>query len=192
MRQKLDLTPKYKSLKDEHLISAGNSVLKICKKLAPFRNNEGYVQGVLWGYLEALVGPIEHEYEVRNKKKIDFRKKAPHPAVLELVTILTGKSHKGRKYHVEGKAKRNESELRKLAGISDKVTRKRILLILDFHNSSSVAEKIELEFQRMWKEIRRTRRLPYGISVYYVHPKAWRKVLLRPSRKGNKAMHSKH
>jgi hypothetical protein len=166
---------KYRSWNNVYLKSAARSVLRICKTLSPTINNELYVQGVLWGYLEGLVGPVDHEYRMGGKlgnKRIDFRKRSPHPSVLELVTILTGKAAKGKKWGQEHRAYRNVSELRKLASISTKRARRRILMILDFHNAQAIKiDRLGPDYRQKWKQLRTTRRLLYGVSVLYAHPK---------------------
>ena len=123
---------------------------------------------------------MQREY-MTEKGLIDFKYKAAHSTLVELATIRKGG------FGVEGQAKRNISELKKLSRFSRKTVRTRYLLILDFFHPH-IINKSDLEFayKKEWKKLSNQlgkqgkQKEMEKVTVLYVHlEKVYKFVLPR-------------
>lgn len=162
---------KYPYLKDEKILLASEVALKELKeKFGSTEKYEKLVQVFLFGYFLGKGLKMQMEYKPFPqylRESIDFRYFDKNQALLELATIRNRKMKK--RHSWEHLPSVNTSELRKLMHAPAK---KKILLILDFHDGRIDFGELAKSYFNKWRKIRREKRWKgkiVNLSVMYVH-----------------------
>jgi hypothetical protein len=167
------ISPQHPSLDNDSIKAAASSILNLSKTFTKSQKKESHVQAILLGFLEhKFPKKMTSEFRV-GKKRIDFRKRRPHPSLLELVTIF--------KAHGNHYPKRNRTELGKLVKFPFQKARRRIIMIIDMYYKKAVEKKeLEKKYNAVWNKVTRQRKNIHPVTVMYFHPKADYSFALHP------------
>jgi hypothetical protein len=159
---------KPRTLTIDILKETGRKALHLTKSLSENKTKESWLHGVVLGLLEASIGNMQSEFQVKvpsattkKPKRIDFRHGSNNPDVIELVVNARGHEFYG---------SQNKSELQKLCRIPYSKARRRILLVLDPSRREPM-HKNTLRMSYLGVGTGRGKFERHTVTIVYVHPK---------------------